>query len=323
MNNNFLIAILFISILSISCSSPTDNDTLSFLNEPFNVPVKDIVAFSARFEDNAGNLQWRLVLIDIHDRSHYKILNCDTVSVYGKKFSPGKDKILFNGEGSISIYDAYPQFFIYDVRENTILPLQRKDNGGYIDPINGAYPVWFNDESGFYFWSLGSSSTYYYKFPENNSFLLDMKDLHARVIGIMEDNSIIAYNRDSGCHLFDDSGNYIRILGSEHINDFSKNGIDFGEYGEYLNIDWHQGAELFVYSGSKITVADMDSNVLREFEGTVNSDYCPVFGPDAENILFLRGSTGVIMHIDVETGTVSDFLCPDDIGAVRIMSVDY
>ncbi|MFC1492675.1 hypothetical protein ACFL6O_01845 [candidate division KSB1 bacterium] len=322
MPKNLIISILLFALSAFACSSPTDTG----YPEPFDVPVEDIVAFSARIEEEDGDYHWRLVLMDFNDKSNYKILNPDSVNFYGIRFSPGKDKILFNGEGSITIFDAYPQFFIYRINNNSIEPLQRKVHED-IYPIHGAYPVWFNDESGFYFWSFSwsivISKIFYYEFEENYSQLLDTGDYGVRVLGVMKDDSIIAFNRGSGMHLFDKNGNYVSKIVNYNLDRFCSNSIDYGEYGSYLNVDWHSGTERFVIADSTIAITDINNSIYISFEETFSNDYAPVWGPNSESILFLRGTTGIVMHIDTETGNVTEYLHPDDIGAMRILSLDY
>jgi len=278
--------------------------------------------------------------LDYNNKRNLRIVQPDSFFVYWEtKFSPDKSKLITNGTGySDMIYTTAPgwPFLIYDIEDNTF----QRVNG--IDNESGEYKyphlqnsIWFNDGTGFYFeyvgWLLGSTTYNYYDIFNMTFSKVDFaSDRIIFLIGLMENNSLLS--------LYEEESEQLKLTVYEPGTDsqiFLQNNVISEKLKKrhWHNIEWSQESELIVFSEfypdnshSKISVTNLDGTYYKTYTSGEYKDNRPIWSPDGSTILFQRAidnNSYKFMKIDLETGTVSDFLEAGEIDAVEIYDLDY
>ncbi|MFC1564019.1 hypothetical protein ACFL6G_03730, partial [candidate division KSB1 bacterium] len=245
------IIILFVYISLISCSSLNGVIEDPPLDEPFNVPVEDIIAVSGLFIDEEDGTKTRhIILVDFNDPSNYKKLDLQGYKGTTPKFSRGKSQLLFNDE---RVWNSHfeCQFVIYDIAENSYTPLYHHNNGTQ-DPVWGEYPVWFHDNTGFYF--LNPQSIYiseytilnedYRWFQVNGTTRAMVNEMVGQDTLVVFGYPIPEVNQEHGYYLTDLDGNYIDDVPNPYFDYVNINEIDIKAA---YDLDWNPELKLFAY----------------------------------------------------------------------------
>jgi len=248
----------------------------------FNVPLKDLVALTAVFNetDKVGNFVEKLVLLDYNDPANYKIVKLlvdpddyfkyyrednpsvyeivtmdQTITAYAPKFSPDKTKILL-GDQIRHAMDAGPHLFLYNIIEETGKLLFRDD---IMWPLygNGISTVWNNDNTGFYFTRLPAPFTfeqavfYYDFFSKIPEFVYRSRYFAVYPEALISPDTLMVFSNDSlvtgqspGFYFMDTNGNYLSRLNNPHLLGRSRSGMLIKASG----IDWNSRLRLLVYA---------------------------------------------------------------------------
>ncbi len=331
--------LLFIVYQFYSCGSPTETVVERPIDK-LNIPLKDIVVFTASFQDSYD----KLVFMDINNTENYVFVESDSAGLMGvAAFNSAKNKLLVTGSTWIQFEVGYP-FYLYDLQDDMSRLVYGRDANNDIICKPGRVPVWFNDDSGFFIY--GFKDFLYFKFEDWNYYKIPPSTQNPKIIaGLKIDNTIIAVENLSYVPVKkiykSQSDSDFRIsnysLNGELIESFSNQYIQNGKlltisYTQ-KNIEWSQSAQKFVLAeleedkyNSKISITDYTGSYYRTFTDGSSRDYFPTWGPDGEKIFFIRDigyEISKIMMIDVNQGTVQDFLNPADLGARSLENVEY
>ncbi|MFC1564339.1 hypothetical protein ACFL6G_05345 [candidate division KSB1 bacterium] len=332
----FSIVLLTCQVLQFSCSSPLIDEG-HVIDEPLNIPLKDMIAFSAVYSPRPKSYDYKIILADFNDITKHQIIDDKGMSLAYPRFNKNKNMILLNNYSDY-VFDGGPGFAIYDVVYNFLYRLNPENT---LNTVCGIEPVWFPDGTGFYFRGIQFTTTETFNINDRvlDNFLINGR-FGASVEAVIGQDTLLVYacgtpvEPEERCFCLSDfSGNYISKVDNPNLIRYTSDqtikkyvdGIDFNsKYGLLTYREFNRDSG---YIG-RIAVTDLKGDYYINYTDGPQ-DYNPVWGPGGRYILFQRGLREShydyfkIMLIDTETGVVRDFILPEDFGAVSVKYPDF
>lgn len=325
----FSLFVLF-SVLQWTCS-----------NFPFGSggdDSRDWVAMTAVINDFQ-----QIVLVDFNNPSKYKLITDDENRNLAAKFSHDRKQLVYEAKRLGTDHDNGLQ--LVDVSTGAIKRILHDKDPRF--NVAGNDVVWHPLNSAIYF----RNSDRFGAFTEDVMFfdfesltvgrLTDTADYSEVPVGFKGADTLIVFSNDTatthqplGLYFMDLSGHYLSRIENPHLELINHNGVDVKAP---FNPEWNDDLQLFVFAqvdsslfpGFAIAVTNLDGSFYQTYtDGAVFDDH-PTWRPDGKTILFDRhklssyGTEYKVMIVDLETGSVKEFVKPKNIrGATSLRFPD-
>jgi len=316
-------AVLFLILATLWLTSC---DTTGGEDPPPEPEKPGLVAFGAYFSDTDT---YRVLVAPFDEPTNYRFI--DDLEGLDPHFSPDKSNLLFLSLSPGGIINVVA---LYDFEQDTTVQLTDVEEFDSLLRAVGKSITWNTEGTGFYYaLNMGMGlihNTYYHQIGDSSivpihetALPIERIDRDTLIVeNLDEDNNIAYYFMDLR------TGTSTRMNNPhlEHELSIGPATLAWNEVRRQL------AAVVFDASTGKrqIILTNLDGSFYREVTtGELgNADSYPRWGPNS-SVLFLRTESDrsparkVIMTVDVETGEVREWLGPEEIGATRLIYVDY